>query len=177
VQTSSFAPEFGHTSGGQISIVTRSGTNHFHGTAFEYFRNSVLDANDWFSNRDHLPRPAERQNDFGGVFGGPILRDKTFFFFAYEGLRLRQPATLETAVPDTASRQDVVVAAAENRVATLTRWVGVSWTCTLNREPSKRQARHIYIYKGYGYSYECAGPIADSEKLKCGVRGMPYGSM
>jgi hypothetical protein len=62
VLTSSFAPEFGRTPGGQISILTRSGTNQFHGTAFEYFRNSVLDANDWFSNRDHLPKPraAER---------------------------------------------------------------------------------------------------------------------
>jgi hypothetical protein len=105
VQTSSFAPEFGRTPGGQISVVTRSGSNQFHGTAFEYFRNSVLDANDWFSNRDHLPKPEERQNDFGGVFGGPILKDRTFFFFSYEGLRLRQPATQETVVPDEASRQ------------------------------------------------------------------------
>jgi len=106
VQTSSFEPEFGRTPGGQISIVTRSGTNAFHGTLFEYFRNSVLDANDWFSNRDHLPKPQERQNDFGGTFGGPVFKDKTFFFFSYEGLRLRQPATQETAVPDAASRQD-----------------------------------------------------------------------
>jgi hypothetical protein len=105
VQTSSFAPEFGRTPGGQISIVTRSGTNQFHGTVFEYFRNNVLDANDWFSNRDQLSQPEERQNDFGGVFGGPIVKDKTFFFFSYEGLRLRQPATQETVVPDTASRQ------------------------------------------------------------------------
>jgi len=105
LQTSSFAPEYGRTPGGQISIVTRSGSNQFHGTAFEYFRNSVLDANNWFSNRDHLPKPEERQNDFGGVFGGPIFRDKTFFFFSYEGLRLRQPATQETVVPDTASRR------------------------------------------------------------------------
>ena len=104
IQTSSFAPEFGRTPGGQISIATRSGTNQLHGTLFEYFRNDVLDANDWFSNRDHLPKPAERQNDFGGVFGGPVLKDKTFFFFSYEGLRLRQPATQETVVPDAASR-------------------------------------------------------------------------
>jgi hypothetical protein len=105
IQTSSFAPEFGRTPGGQVSIVTRSGTNSFHGTAFEYFRNSVLDANDWFAGYDHLPKPEERQNDFGGVFGGPILKDKAFFFFSYEGLRLRQPSTQETVVPDSASRQ------------------------------------------------------------------------
>jgi len=105
IQTSSFAPEFGRTPGGQISILTRSGTNAFHGTLFDYFRNDVLDANDWFSNFRHLPKPQDRQNDFGGVFGGPVLKDKTFFFFSYEGLRLRQPATQQTVVPDLASRQ------------------------------------------------------------------------
>lgn len=105
VQTSSFAPEFGRTPGGQISIVTRSGTNAFHGTLFEYFRNDVLDAPDWFVGFNQLRKPAERQNDFGGVFAGPIFKDKTFFFFSYEGLRLRQPATQETVVPDPPSRQ------------------------------------------------------------------------
>jgi hypothetical protein len=107
VQTSSFAPEFGRTPGGQISIATRSGTNAFHGTLFEYFRNDVLDANNWFNgytNSPPLPKAKDRQNDFGGVFGGPIVKDKSFFFFSYEGLRLRQPSTQETAVPDMASR-------------------------------------------------------------------------
>src|SRR5262249_11917151 len=104
IQTSSFAPEFGRTPGGQISIATRSGTNNFHGTLFEYFRNDVLDAKDWFANFNHLPKPEERQNDFGGVFGGPIFKDKTFFFFSYEGLRLRQPFTQQSVVPDAASR-------------------------------------------------------------------------
>jgi hypothetical protein len=104
IQTSSFAPEFGRTPGGQISIVTRSGTNSFHVTLFEYFRNGVLDANDWFADFNHLAKPEERQNDYGGVFGGPIFKDKTFFFFSYEGLRLRQPVTQQTAVPDAPSR-------------------------------------------------------------------------
>jgi hypothetical protein len=110
VQTSSFAPEFGRTPGGQISIVTRSGTNRFHATLFEYFRNDVLDADDWFANYNHLPKPEERQNDFGGVFGGAIIKDKTFFFFSYEGLRLRQPSTQESVVPDSPSRQQVPAA-------------------------------------------------------------------
>ncbi|HEY5885244.1 MAG TPA: carboxypeptidase-like regulatory domain-containing protein, partial [Pyrinomonadaceae bacterium] len=105
VQTSSFAPEFGRTPGGQVSIATRSGTNSFHGTLFEYFRNSVLDARDWFVNFNGLPKPQTRQHDFGGVIGGPVIKDKTFFFFSYEGLRLRQPSSLQTAVPDNASRQ------------------------------------------------------------------------
>jgi hypothetical protein len=105
IQTSSFAPEFGRTPGAQISIVTRSGTNAFHGTLFEYFRNDKLDARDWFVNFNGLPKPAERQNDFGGVLGGPVRKDKTFFFVSYEGLRLRQPSSQQSAVPDAASRQ------------------------------------------------------------------------
>jgi hypothetical protein len=103
-------PEFGRTPGGQISIATRSGTNAFHGTAFEYFRNDVLEAKDWFVNYNHVAKPAERQNDFSGVFGGPIFKDKSFFFFSYEGLPLRQPATQQTVVPDNASRQQAPVA-------------------------------------------------------------------
>ena len=107
IQTSSFAPEFGRTPGGQISIATRSGTNAFHGTLFEYFRNDVLDARDWFVNFNGLAKPAERLNHFGGVLGGPFVKDNTFFFFSYEGQRLRQPSSLQTVVPDNQSRQQV----------------------------------------------------------------------
>ena len=121
IQTSTFAPEFGRTPGAQISIVTRSGTNQFHGTAFDYLRNDVLDANNWFNgytNNPPLPKAEERQNDFGGTLGGPILKDKTFFFFSYEGLRLRLPQTELTYVPDasftpggtTNSRQNAIPA-------------------------------------------------------------------
>ena len=110
IQTSTYAPEFGRTPGGQISIVTRSGTNQFHGTLFDYFRNDALDANDWFANRDELPKPEERQNDFGGVFGGPILRNHTFLFVSYEGLRLRLPQVGQVGVPDLGARQNAVPA-------------------------------------------------------------------
>lgn len=99
IQTSTFAPEFGRTPGAQISIVTRSGANGFHGTAFDYVRNDMLDANDWFANHAHLPKPKERQNDFGGTFSGPIIKNNTFFFFSYEGLRLRLPQVALTTVP------------------------------------------------------------------------------
>src|SRR5262249_3562953 len=85
IQTSTFAPEFGRTPGAQVSIVTRSGTNEYHGTLFEYLRNDALDARDWFVNFNGLSKPAERQNDFGGVFGGPVRKNQTFFFFSYEG--------------------------------------------------------------------------------------------
>jgi hypothetical protein len=75
IQTSSFAPEFGRTPGGQISLVTRAGTNQFHGSLFEYFRNEKLDANDWFANRSSIKRVPLRMNQFGGTLGGPIVRD------------------------------------------------------------------------------------------------------
>jgi hypothetical protein len=105
IQTSTYAPEFGRTPGGQISIVTRSGTNQFHGTLFDYFRNDVLDANDWFANANGLPKPQERQNDFGGTLSGPLQKDHTFFFLSYEGLRLQLPQVLQTTVPDASARQ------------------------------------------------------------------------
>ena len=119
VLTSSFAPEYGRSPGAQVLIATRSGGNQFHGAAFEYFRDKSLDANDWFANNRGLPRTG-RQHDFGGTFSGPILlprfgeggqqpgyngHDKTFFFFSYEGLRLRQPNTRITLVPSLAARQ------------------------------------------------------------------------
>ena len=99
IETSTFAPEYGRTPGAQISVVTKSGTNTFHGTAFEYFRNDKLDANDWFANAKGLARPELRQNDFGGVLGGPIRKDKLFFFGSYEGLRVRQPEVANTYEP------------------------------------------------------------------------------
>lgn len=113
IQTSTFAPEFGRTPGGQISIVTRSGTNQFHGSTFDYVRNDIFDASDWFNgytNNPPLPKAEERQNDFGGTFSGPILKDRTFFFLSYEGLRLRLPQTALTLVPDLISRQNALPA-------------------------------------------------------------------
>src|SRR4029077_20809879 len=109
VQTSTYAPEFGRTPGGQISIVTRSGTNQFHGTAFDYLRNDALDASNWFNgfnNDPPLPKSKERQNDFGGTLSGPLVKDHTFFFFSYEGLRLRLPQTLLSNVPDRFAREN-----------------------------------------------------------------------
>jgi len=107
IQTSTFAPEFGRTPGAQISIVTRSGANQWHGTVFDYLRNDVFDANNWFNTAvsPTLPKAKERQNDFGGTFSGPIIKDRTFFFFSYEGLRLRLPQTFLTNVPDLPARQ------------------------------------------------------------------------
>jgi Carboxypeptidase regulatory-like domain len=112
IQTSTYAPEFGRTPGAQIAIVTRSGTKQFHGTAFDYLRNDVFDADNWFNTSvtPPLPKAKERQNDFGGTFSGPISHERTFFFFSYEGLRLRLPQTTLTTVPDLAARQSAIPA-------------------------------------------------------------------
>ena len=104
VLTSSFAPEFGHTPGGQVILETRSGTNELHGGVYEYFRNDVLDANDWFANAAGQPRPPERHNDFGAFLGGPLQRTKTFFFLSYEGARLRLPQVTPYTVPSSGIR-------------------------------------------------------------------------
>jgi hypothetical protein len=94
IQTSTYAPEYGRTPGAQVSILSRSGSNQFHGTVYDYLRNDIFDARNWF-NVEPQPKPPLRQNDFGGTLGGPIRKEHTFFFVSYEGLRLRQPATDE----------------------------------------------------------------------------------
>lgn len=120
VQTSGYEAEYGRQPGGQIEIVTRSGTNDLNFTAFDYIRNDIFDANDFFDNRAGIPKRKLRQNDFGGVIGGPVFlarfgegtpflydgRDRTFFFVSYEGLRLvqPQPGILQANVPSLAAR-------------------------------------------------------------------------
>ena len=104
ISTSTFAPEYGRTPGAQVSLSSRSGTNTFHGDAFEYLRNTVLDANDWFLNAQGKPRGIVRQNDFGGVVGGPVVKNKLFFFASYEGLRLAAPSPSIKAVPTQQAR-------------------------------------------------------------------------
>jgi hypothetical protein len=118
INTSSYSAEYGRTPGAQISIQTRSGKNQRHGSAFDYFRNNEMDANNWFNNAAGIGRPAERQNDFGGTFGGPVLipgvyqgKDRTFFFFSYEGVRLQVPQAAVTQwVPDSTLRSTAPVA-------------------------------------------------------------------
>lgn len=114
VQTSTYAPEHGRSPGAQVAVVTRSGTNELHGSAFNYFRNDKLDANSWFGNYNGVGRPPLRQNDFGFTLGGPVFlpklydgRNRTFFFASYEGLRLRQPVVLTgVRVPSLEARED-----------------------------------------------------------------------
>src|SRR6202166_3592872 len=105
VQRDSYGAEFGKRPGGQVVIVTQSGTNQWHGTAFEFLRNNVLDAPNFFDQGD---APRFRRNQFGGSMGGPLRRDKTFLFGNYEGFRQSLHQTSATFVPDAASRAAAV---------------------------------------------------------------------
>jgi hypothetical protein len=102
--TGVYSAEYGRMSGGQLLIVEKSGTNQFHGVAYEYLRNQVTDAKPFF-NPLGAATPVFRQNTFGGTIGGPILKDRTFFFFAYEGQRIGQQVTALATVPTTAMLQ------------------------------------------------------------------------
>jgi len=95
-----YSAEYGRNSGGQVVINTKSGTNQFHGTAYEFLRNQALDARNFFLRlKPGEKAPSFKRNLFGGSFGGPIVNDKTFFFVSYEGLRLRQSVTSLATVP------------------------------------------------------------------------------
>jgi hypothetical protein len=114
VHASTYAAEFGRSPGAQVSLVTRSGTNRFTARAFEYYRNDAMDAGDWFRNAQGLDKLPLRQHQFGGVAGGPVEipglysgRNRTFFFYSYEGSRLTQPqpVTQYALVPNAEARQ------------------------------------------------------------------------
>ena len=103
VRSSSVA-EYGRFSGGVVNMATKSGTNTYHGTAYEYLRNRVLNANDFFNNRSGIPRNAFTQNQYGIAAGGPIVKDKLFFFTSWENFALRNGKPTLTTVPTTAMR-------------------------------------------------------------------------
>jgi hypothetical protein len=104
VQTNLYTAEVGRTAGAVINLVTKSGTNAFHGSLFEFLRNDKVDANDYFANAARRALPKYRQNQFGGSLGGSIVKDKTFFFVDYEALRYIQGLVYTSQVPTTAER-------------------------------------------------------------------------
>jgi hypothetical protein len=105
MQTNFFSAEYGQTGGAVVNMVTKSGTNDFHGTAYGFFRHSDLNANSWFANRAGQARPDFRRDQFGGVLGGPVIRNKTFFFAGYEYTRQSSPVSNQTTVPTMLQRQ------------------------------------------------------------------------
>jgi hypothetical protein len=106
VETNAYSAEFGRNSGGQISVVTKSGTNDFSGSGYEFHRNDALDARNFFDPVGQ--KPDFRRNQFGGTVGGPLQTDRAFFFFGYEALREKLGRTMSTLVPDDNARNGLI---------------------------------------------------------------------
>lgn len=105
MMTSNYSAEYGAAAGAITIVQTKSGTNKLHGSLYEFLRNDKLDANTFFNNRLGAAKPAFRRNEFGGTVGGPIRKDKTFFFGDYQGIRVRQPRTVISTIPSLTQRQ------------------------------------------------------------------------
>ena len=128
VVTSPYSAEYGRSPGAAVSVSTKSGTNAFHGTAYEYFRNQSMDTIDFFSKRAGATKPDNRQNQPGANLGGPILKNRAFFFADYEGTRISRGVTRLTRVPTAEERAGIFTSAvrdpltglpfADNRIPT-----------------------------------------------------------
>jgi hypothetical protein len=107
ILASDYSAQYGNSAGGVTIVLTKSGTNELHGSAFEFLRNSVLDANTFFSNQAGKAKAPYRRNEYGGAISGPIRKDKTFIFADYQGTRIVQPTTTVDTIP-TLARQQMV---------------------------------------------------------------------
>jgi hypothetical protein len=110
VLTNGYSAEYGRASGGVFTAITRSGTNQLHGSLFEFLRNDALDAAQWEDNKFGRQKPPFKRNQFGGTVGGPIVKNKTFFFGGYEGLRDRLGTTTLSYVPNALAHQGILPA-------------------------------------------------------------------
>ncbi|MFZ0296241.1 MAG: TonB-dependent receptor [Candidatus Sulfotelmatobacter sp.] len=104
VQQTNFSAEYGFSGASVINMVTRSGTNTFHGSGYDFIRNTITDANNWFNDQAGIPIPPVHRNDFGGTIGGPIIKNKTFFFFDWDGTLASSMGTYVAGVPSAAMR-------------------------------------------------------------------------
>jgi hypothetical protein len=104
VEQSNFSAEYGFSGASVVNMITRSGSNNFHGSVYDFIRNTLTDANNWFNNLNGIPLPPVHRNNFGGTIGGPIFKNKTFFFFDYDGTRQSSAGTYQAGVPTEAER-------------------------------------------------------------------------
>jgi hypothetical protein len=111
IVTSPYSAEYGRAPGAAVSVTTKSGTNAMHGTGYEYYRNDRFDSISFFANRAHQPKPTNNQNQYGANIGGPLRKDKAFFFFDFEGTRIRKGTTHLTRVPTLDERNGIFTSA------------------------------------------------------------------
>jgi len=104
VQQTNFSAEYGFSGASVVNMITRSGSNSFHGSAYDFIRNQITDANNWFNNANGVPLPPVHRNNYGGTIGGPIIKNRTFFFFDYDGTRSSNLVTNQAGVPSAAER-------------------------------------------------------------------------
>ena len=119
VVTSPYSAEYGRSPGAAVSVSTKSGTNDVHGTAYEYFRNQAFDSIDYFSQKANAPKPANDQNQFGGNVGGPVVKDRAFFFGDYEGTRITRGVSRITRVPTADERAGIFTSSIKDPVTGL----------------------------------------------------------
>ena len=163
VDNSTYSAEYGRNSGAIVNIATRSGSNHWHGEAFEFLRNEAFDARNFF-NKDTVPISPFKRNQFGANIGGPIWKNHTFFFFSYEGLRQRQGITINSGVPTESDRASVTDPTVKNLLAViphangapvngqLTKFIGSAtapvnldqWTMDMSHNFSENDRLHGY---------------------------------
>ena len=106
VEQSNFSAEYGFSGASVVNMITRSGSNKFHGSGYDFIRNTITDANNWFNNLNGIPIPPVHRNNFGGTVSGPIFRNKTFFFFDYDATRQSSMGTYQAGVPTDAERNN-----------------------------------------------------------------------
>jgi hypothetical protein len=167
VSANGYTAETGRAGGGVINVLTKSGTNDFHGTAFEFFRDKSLNANSWENNRNKLPKRAYHFNQFGGNVGGPIVKNKLFFFFDYDGQRNTTPNTvfLQVAPPaDALSQQGAALL--QPYLNSYTNGLNndvylgkVDWDINNNQRLSVRYNANRFV----GQNFENTGPASAAE--------------
>jgi Carboxypeptidase regulatory-like domain len=159
ILTNNFDAEYGNYSGGQINVVTKSGTNDWHGNAFEFFRNTDLDAKNFFDGINGNSRGAYHQNQFGGTFGGPIVHDKVFFFADYQGNRVIQPETqVISGAPSAATEEGNFSGIAQSLTGTVN---GAAWAQQLSTQLGQTVvAGEPYYFSGCTSSANCVLPNA-----------------
>ncbi len=115
VVTNNNSAEYGYRMGGKVVVSTKSGTNELHGSLYEFLRNDKFDGTNFFANRSGSKKPTLRQNQFGGTLGGPVIKNRTFFFFSYQGTRIRRGQSFTSSVPSMAARNGDVSGEGLNR--------------------------------------------------------------
>lgn len=148
VQTNNLGPEYGRFAGGVINLNTKSGTNSYHGSLYEFIRNKVLNANDFFANKGGTARPPFTQNQFGGNAGGPIIKDKLFFFGGYEGFRQRKGNILTTWVPTAAERGGDFSQIGSTNTSSLLPIYDPTTSAACNANPAPQTCRTQFSFNG-----------------------------